>query len=173
MLELDTIIDSHFINMLEQKLEKTSLKRVDSDTIDKLIDKDEKKESVLSDQEKEQVKAIFEKAINNKSYTIQLEAMAPDEMPVTVTMPEFMRRMKDMSAAGGGGMQMFGNFPDNYTVSVNANHAIAGKILKEQEEQKQQALAKQAFDLALLQQNMLQGAELTAFIQRSIDLATK
>lgn len=173
VLELDTVIDSHFINMLEQKLEKTSLKRVDSDTIDKLIDKDEKKESVLSDAEKEQVKGVFEKAINNKNYTIQLEAMATDEMPVSVTMPEFMRRMKDMSAAGGGGMQMFGNFPDNYTVSVNANHAIAGKILKEKEEQKQQELAKQAFDLALLQQNMLQGPELTAFIQRSIELATK
>ena len=173
VLELDTVIDSHFINMLEQKLEKTSLKRVDSDTIDKLIDKDEKKESVLNEKETEQVKGVFEKAINNKSYTVQLEAMAPDEMPVSVTMPEFMRRMKDMSAAGGGGMQMFGNFPDNYTVSVNANHAIAAKILKEKEEQKQQELAKQAFDLALLQQNMLQGAELTAFIQRSIDLAAK
>jgi molecular chaperone HtpG len=173
VLELDTVIDSHFINMLEQKLEKTSLKRVDSDTLDKLIDKDEKKESVLNEKETEQVKGVFEKAINNKSYTVQLEAMAPDEMPVSVTMPEFMRRMKDMSAAGGGGMQMFGNFPDNYTVSINANHAIAAKILNEKEEQKQQALAKQAFDLALLQQNMLQGAELTAFIQRSIDLATK
>ena len=173
VLELDTVIDSHFINMLEQKLEKASLKRVDSDTLDKLIDKGEKKESVLSEQEKEQVKGVFEKAINNKSYTVQLEAMAPDEMPVSISMPEFMRRMKDMSAAGGGGMQMFGNFPDNYTVSINANHAIASKIIKEKEEGKQQELAKQAFDLALLQQNMLQGAELTAFIQRSFDLATK
>jgi molecular chaperone HtpG len=173
VLELDSVIDSHFINMLEQKLEKTSLKRVDSDTIDKLIDKDEKKESVLSDEEKEKVKGIFEKAINNKNYSVQVEAMATDEMPVAVTMPEFMRRMKDMSAAGGGGMQMFGNFPDNYTVSVNANHAISAKLLKESDEAKQVDLAKQAFDLGLLQQNMLQGAELTAFIQRSVDLATK
>lgn len=173
VLVLDSVIDSHFINMLEQKLEKTSLKRVDSDTVDKLIDKDEKKESVLSDEEKEKVKGVFEKAINNKSYSIQVEPMATDEMPVAVTMPEFMRRMKDMSAGGGGGMQMFGNFPDNYTVSVNANHAFTGKILKEADETKQSALAKQAFDLALLQQNMLQGPELTAFIQRSVDLATK
>ena len=172
VLQLDTIIDSHFINQLEQKLEKTSLKRVDSDTIDKLIDKDEKKESVLNDKEKEKVKGIFESAINNKNYAVQVEAMAPDEMPVSVTMPEFMRRMKDMSAAGGG-MQMFGNFPDSYTVAVNANHAITGKILKEADEARQKELAKQAFDLALLQQNMLQGADLTAFIQRSVELATK
>lgn len=172
VLQLDTVIDSHFINMLEQKLEKTSLKRVDSDTVDKLIDKDEKKESVLSDEEKETVKGIFEKAINKKEYAVQVEAMAPDEMPVAVTMPEFMRRMKEMGGAGGG-MQMFGSFPDNYSVSVNANHSITGKILKQSDENKQKELAKQVFDLALLQQNMLEGPELTAFIQRSIALATK
>ena len=172
VLQLDTVIDSHFVNMLEQKLEKTSLKRVDSDTVDKLIDKDEKKESVLSDEEKETVKGIFEKAINKKEYAVQVEPMAPDEMPVAVTMPEFMRRMKEMGGAGGG-MQMFGSFPDNYSVSINANHSITGKILKESDETKQKELAKQAFDLALLQQNMLQGPELTAFIQRSIELATK
>ena len=172
VLKMDIVIDSHFINHLEQKLEKTMLKRVDADTIDKLIDKDDKMESVLSNDDQEKIKAIFEKAINNKSMTIQVESLSPDEMPVTITMSEFMRRMKDMAATGGG-MPMMGGMPDQYNMSVNGNHAIISKILKSNNKKVQNNLAKQAFDLAMLSQNMLSGAELTDFIKRSVTLATK
>lgn len=172
VLKMDIVIDSHFINHLEQKLEKTMLKRVDADTIDKLIDKDDKMESVLSKDEQEKIKAIFEKAVDNKSMIIQVESLSPDEMPVTITMSEFMRRMKDMAATGGG-MPMMGSMPDQYNVAVNGNHAIISKILKSDNEDGKQKLAKQAFDLAMLSQNMLSGAELTDFIKRSITLAAE
>lgn len=172
VLKMDIVIDSHFINHLEQKLEKTMLKRVDADTIDKLIDKDDKMESVLSKDEQEKIKAIFEKAVDNKSMIIQVESLSPDEMPVTITMSEFMRRMKDMAATGGG-MPMMGSMPDQYNVAVNGNHAIISKILKSDNDDGKQKLAKQAFDLAMLSQNMLSGAELTDFIKRSITLAAE
>lgn len=173
VLVLDSPIDSHFINMLESKLEKTSLKRVDADTVDKLIDKDEKIESVLSEKERDTLKETFEKAVNNKSMTITVESMSPDEMPVTITLPEFMRRMKDMAATGGGGYMMMGNMPDQYSVAVNANHPLMGKILKEENEEKKGQLAKQAIDLAKLSQNILTGADLTSFIQRSVALTAE
>ena len=108
VLILDGVLDNHFINTLEQKLEKTQIKRVDSETSDKLIDKDQKSESVLSAEEQEQVKSIFEKAINNKNMTLAVEAMSPDELPVVITMSEFMRRMKDMAKLGGGGYSFMG-----------------------------------------------------------------
>src|SRR5690606_8369363 len=160
---------NHFINTLEQKLEKTQIKRVDSDTADKLIDKDEKTESVLSSDEKEQVKGIFEKAINNTNMTIAVEAMATDDLPVVITMSEFMRRMKDMAKMGGGGYAFMGSMPDSYAVTVNGNHSIVQKILKAETEEQKTKLAKQAYDLALLSQNMLTGADLTNFIKRSVE----
>jgi molecular chaperone HtpG len=171
VLNLGGPIDSHFINMLERKLEKTNLKRVDSDVVDKLIDKDEKKESVLSEDEQKQLKEIFEKSIDSKNVTVTIESMAPDELPVTVTLPEFMRRMKDMAATGG--MGMMGNFPDHYTVSVNANHPLVNKVLKANDEQEKTRLAKQAYDLGLLSQNMLSGTNLTNFIRRSVELVSQ
>ncbi len=169
VLLLDGILDNHFINTLEQKLEKTQIKRVDSDTADKLIDKDEKTESVLSNDEKEQVKNIFEKAINNTNMTVAVEAMATDDLPVVITMSEFMRRMKDMAKMGGGGYAFMGSMPDSYAVTVNGNHSIVQKILKAETEEQKTRLAKQAYDLALLSQNMLTGADLTNFIKRSVE----
>ncbi len=172
VLLLDGAIDSHFINHMEQKLEKTSLKRVDAETIDKLIDKDEKIESVLSKEDEEKTKEVFEKAINNPAMTVMIESQSPNDMPVTITMSEFMRRMKDMAQTGGGGQfAMMGNMPDQYNMAVNANHTIIGKILKEKDEAKQTQLAKQAYDLAMLSQNLLSGADLTSFIKRSVELA--
>ncbi len=172
VLLLDGAIDSHFINHLEQKLEKTSLKRVDAETIDKLIDKDEKIESVLSKKDEEKTKEVFEKAINNPAMTVVVESQSPGDMPVTITMSEFMRRMKDMAQSGGGGQfAMMGNMPDQYNMAVNANHTIISKILKEKDEAKQAQLAKQAYDLAMLSQNLLNGADLTNFIKRSVELA--
>lgn len=171
VLLMNGIIDSHFVNFLEQKLEKTMLKRVDADTMDKLIDKDEKIESVLSKDEEEKVKEIFEKAVNNKSMNISVGSQSPDDMPVTITMSEFMRRMKDMAKMGGGGYAMMGNMPDQFDLTINGNHPIVGKILRAKKEEKKQQLAKQAYDLAMLSQNMLSGTDLTNFIKRSIELA--
>lgn len=170
VLLLDGVLDNHFINTLEQKLEKTQIKRVDSEIVDKLIDKDTKMESVLSKEEQEKVKAVFEKAINNKLMTVAVESLSTDELPVVITMSEWMRRMKDMAKMGGGGYAFMGGMPDNYNVSINGNHAITQKILKAENEEQQTKLAKQAFDLALLSQNMLTGADLTSFIKRSIEM---
>jgi molecular chaperone HtpG len=172
VLLLDGVLDSHFINTLEQRLEKTHLKRVDSDTIDKLIDKDLKLESVLNEEEQNKVKEIFEKAINNKSFNVSVESLSTDELPVVITMSEFMRRMKDMARTGGGGYSFMGSMPDNYNLSVNANHGIVQRILKAETEEQKVKLAKQACDLALLSQNMLTGADLTNFIRRSVELVS-
>lgn len=169
---LDSPIDSHFINQLEQKLEKTNMKRVDADIVDKLIDKDEKAESVLSDDEKEKLKKVFEEAINNSSMTVAVEALSPDELPVSLTMPEFMRRMKDMQQTGGG-MPFMGGMPDQYNLTINANHKMASKILKAGSEEEQKNIAKQNYDLALLSQNMLNGKDLTNFISRSVEMMEK
>lgn len=171
VIVLDGIIDSHFIGNLEQKLEKTQLKRVDSEIIDKLIEKENNIASVLSKEEEEKVKSVFEAAINNKSMSVAIESLSPDDLPVTITMSEWMRRMKDMArTGGGGGMNFMGSMPDSYNVAVNGNHAIIQKILKAEAEEQKQKLAKQAYDLALLSQNMLTGADLTNFIKRSVEM---
>lgn len=172
VLIMDGVLDSHFINTLEQKLEKTHLKRVDSDTADKLIDKDAKSESVLSQDEQTRVKEVFEKAINNKYFTVSVESLSPDELPVVITMSEFMRRMKDMAKMGGGGYAFMGSMPDQYAVAINGNHSIIQKLLKAEGDEQKAKLAKQAFDLALLSQNMLTGADLTNFIKRSVELVS-
>ncbi|MDP2413714.1 molecular chaperone HtpG [Daejeonella sp.] len=169
VLNLNSPIDPHFISQLEQKLEKTSLKRVDAEVADKIISKEDQTVHVLNDEEKAQVKAIFEKAIVKPNMRIEIESLNPEELPVIVTMDEFMRRMKDMSKMGGG-MGFYGNLPDNYNVAINGNHKLIGKILQTQDEAEQTQLAKQAFDLALLSQGMLTGAELTEFVNRSVSL---
>ncbi|HWD89147.1 MAG TPA: molecular chaperone HtpG [Mucilaginibacter sp.] len=169
ILLMNSPIDNHFISGLEQKLDKTSLKRVDSDVADKLIKKEDAPAHVLTDEQSAQVKTIFEKAINKPTYKVELESMNPGELPVTVTMDEFMRRMKEMAAMGGG-MGFYGSMPDNYKVVVNANHKLISKILEQEGEEDQSQLAKQAFDLALLSQGLLTGAELTEFVNRSVNL---
>jgi molecular chaperone HtpG len=171
VLILDGVLDPHFINSLEQKLDKTQFKRVDSDTLDKLIPKDEKRETVLNEEEQKSLKEIFEMAVNNKERTVQVEAMAPEDLPVTVTASEWSRRMKDMAKTGGG-YGFFGPMPEQYTVSVNGNHPLSQRILRADTEEKKVTLAKQAYDLALLGQNMLTGADLTNFIKRSVDLVS-
>ena len=117
VLLMDSVIDQHYVNFLEQKLEKTQLKRVDADTVDKLIDKDENLESVLTDDEKEKVKTIFEEAVKNQQMTISVESLSPEDLPVTITMNEFMRRMKDMARTGGGRIRHDGQ----YARSVRTN----------------------------------------------------
>lgn len=171
VLSFDGVLDSHFINTLEQKLEKTQIKRVDSDTAEKLISKDEKLESVLNKDQEDQVKSIFDKAISNTNMTVAIEPMSPDDLPVVITMSEFMRRMKDMAKTGGG-YGFMGTMPDNYNVAINGNHTIVQKILNAETEEQKTKLAKQAYDLALLSQNMLTGSELTNFIKRSVEMVS-
>lgn len=173
VLVLNSVIDSHFINLLERKVEKFNLKRVDADSIDKLIDKDEKIESVLSEDQITKVKEIFEGAISNPSMTVSVESLSTDELPVSITLPEFMRRMKDMAASGGGGMAFMGKMPEQYNVVVNANHSITQKILSVENTDDKQKIAKQAYDLALLSQGLLAGADLTNFIKRSVEIVSK
>jgi len=171
VLLMDGPLDNHFISQLEQKLEKTSLKRIDSDVLDKLIEKDIKIESVLTEDESKTVKEVFDQAIDKTTMNVEVTGLSPDELPVTVTMDEFMRRMKDMAKMGGGGMMGFyGNLPDNYKVSVNGNHKLIKKLLATEDKDTQKRLARQAFDLALLSQGMLTGADLTAFVERSVEL---
>ena len=168
VLQMDSPIDPHFISHLERKLEKTALKRIDSDVADKLIDKNEEISLVLTDEQKTSVKDVFEKAIHNGNMKVEVEAMSPGEFPVTVTMDEFMRRMKEMAKMGGG-MGFYGAMPDNYKVAINGNHKLIDRILKA-DPATQSQLAKQAFDLAMLSQGMLTGADLTEFVNRSIEL---
>lgn len=170
VLVMDSPIDSHFIQHLEGKLEKTSLKRVDSDVAEKLIQKDDGYANLLTEEQTTKIKEVFEKAINSKTYSVEVESLSPDELPVTVTMDEFMRRMKDMAQTGGGGMSFYGSLPDNYKVGINGNHGVIDKILKTEDEEEQSKLAKQAFDLALLSQGLLTGKDLTAFVKRSVEL---
>ncbi len=174
VLLMNSPIDTHFIHHLEMnpdshQEEKTSWKRVDADVVDKLIVKEDAAKHVLTEDEISKLKTIFEKAINKPdSYQVEVESLPADAMPVTITMEEWMRRMKDMSKLGGG-MNFYGSMPDNYKVVINANHKLISKILNADEE-KQIDMAKHAFDIALLAQGLLKGAELTAFVERSVDV---
>ena len=169
ILLMNSPIDNHFIGHLEHKLEKTSFKRVDADVADKLIAKEDAPAHILNEEQSAKVKSVFEKAISKPAYKIELESLNPDELPVTVTMDEFMRRMKEMAAMGGG-MSFYGSMPDNYKVIINGNHPLISRIVNEENEEIQTNLSKQAFDLALLSQGLLTGAELTEFVNRSVAL---
>lgn len=171
VLVMDSPIDNHFINHMEQKLEKTTFKRVDADVVNKLIEKEETYEDILTEDERTKVKEVFTHAINKPNMEVQMEAHSAEELPVTVTMDEYMRRMKDMAKMGGGGpMSFYGMMPDNYKVGVNGNHPLIKRILETADEAEQAKLAKQAFDLALLSQGMLTGSDLTEFVNRSVSL---
>ena len=170
VLMLDSPIVSHLLQKLETSKEKVSFVRVDSDHVDNLIKKDDEKISKLSEEEKEKLKADFEKVIPAEKYTVQLEAMDSTSAPLIITQPEFMRRMKEMQQTGGGGMFGMGNMPEMYNLVVNTNHDLIHTILNTKTEKKQERLIKQSLDLARLSQNLLKGEELTAFIKRSFDM---
>jgi len=163
-------LDNHFVQQLEQKLDNIAFKRVDADVADKLIGKEENPPHILTAEQTEEVKAIFDKAINKPLMKVEVESLNPEELPVTVTMEEFMRRMKEMAKMGGGGMSFYGSLPDSYNVAINGNHKLISRILGAGTEEEKINLARQAFDLALLSQGMLTGAELTAFVNRSVQL---
>ncbi len=168
VLLLDSPIISHLIQKLESNEKNISFSRVDSDTLENLIKKDEKSISKLDDKQKDKLKGYLEEIIPKEKFTLQLEALDSDTIPFMITQPEFMRRMKDMQATGGGGM--FGNMPEIYNVVVNTNSNLISNILSIKTKNKRERLIKQSMDLAKLSQNLLKGEDLTDFIKRSFDL---
>jgi molecular chaperone HtpG len=170
VLLLDSPIVSHLIQKLESDNENLTFVRVDSDHIDKLIAKEENQISKLSEEEQGNLKTVVEEFVPKANYTVQLEPMDSTAAPFIITQPEFMRRMKEMSQTGGGGMFGMGNFPEMYNLVVNSNSELATTILNTPDKSAQESLIKQALDLAKISQGLLKGEELTAFVKRSFEL---
>ena len=170
VLLLDSPIISHLIQKIEGDNNTMTFVRVDSDSIDKLIKKEETSISKLSDEEKETLKTVLEGFVPKQKYSVQMEALDSNDAPFMITQPEFMRRMKEMSQSGGGGMFGMGNMPEMYNLVVNINSELASNILNSSDSATQENLVKQALDLAKLSQNLLKGEELTAFVKRSFEL---
>ncbi len=171
VVKLETMVDAAFINNVEMKWEGIQFVRVDADVVDNLIDKQENVESILSKDEVEQAKKLFEFQVPEITLTVEVKGLSQDGAPVVATRPEFMRRMKDMASMGGGGMTAFyAQMPDEVHLTINGNHPIYQSLLKESDVDKQQKQARNLADLALLSQGLLKGAELTNFINRSVDL---
>jgi molecular chaperone HtpG len=168
VLLMDTPIDSHFINMLEQETENTSFVRVDAEVTDKLIKKEEELSSKLSQEDKDKLKPVIEKQLDEKQFQIAFENLSESEQPMLIIQPEFMRRMKDMSAVGG--MNFMGSLPDSYQLVVNTNHPVINRLAAEQDATAQEKQINQLIDLAMLSKNLLKGEKLTRFIKRSVDL---
>jgi molecular chaperone HtpG len=170
VLLLDSPIVSHLIQKLEAEKENISFVRVDSDHIDNLIKKDDEKVSKLDEKQKETLKSEFEEVVPKEKYTVQLEDMDSSAMPIMITQPEFMRRMKEMQQTGGGGMFGMGNMPEMFNLVVNTNHPLIEEILNTKTKKKKQRLISQSLDLALLSQNLLKGEAMTNFIRRSFEM---
>ena len=168
VLLLDSPIISHLIQKMEGSKEKIGFARVDGDSIENLIKKDEAIVSKISDKEKEKLKPIIEQIVKESGYTVQLEAMDSKSLPFVLAQPEFMRRMKEMQQNGGNGMM--GNMPEMYTLLVNTNHELISEVLKTKTSKKRERLIIQALDIAKLSQGLLKGEALTKFLQRSLDL---
>jgi molecular chaperone HtpG len=171
VVKMETIVDASFIQNIEMKWENTSFVRVDADIVDNLIDKQDTAESVLSKEETDQIKALFDVKPSDITVTVEVKGLSKDTAPVVATRSEFMRRMKDMAAIGGGGMMNFyGQMPDEVTLTVNGNHPIYQTLLKEADTEKQQKQVRNLADLALLSQGLLKGSDLTNFINRSVEM---
>ncbi|MFA6200836.1 MAG: molecular chaperone HtpG [Bacteroidales bacterium] len=171
VLLMDGILDNHFVNLLEQKIKDCRFVRIDSDVIDKLIPKDEIIPSKLNEKEIENLKTMVEAQVDKKTFTVVMENMNETESPLTITQNEFMRRMKEMSEMGGGGMASFyGEMPDNYNLVVNTNHPLMSEVLNEKDVEKQTEILSQLKDLALLSQGLLKGEALNNFVKRSIEI---
>ena len=171
VLLMETMLDPHYINQMESKLKDVSFVRVDADTLDKLIAKDENTVSKLSDEQQKLLQPIIEATVSKEQFSVVFENLSETDPPIMITRPEFMRRMKDMNQMGGGGpMGFYGQMPDMYNLIVNSNHPLMTKIIDEKDSAKQNYLAKQASDLGLLSQGLLKGENLTNFIKRSIEL---
>ncbi len=169
VLVMDSPLDTHFINTLEQKFKETTFARVDSNLIDKLIEKDDALPSVLSEEQIKQLKEMVEGLVEKGKFDVLTESMSPDDQPMLITRPEFMRRMKDMAAMGGG-YSFMGDIPERYNLLLNLNHRLISRLFDENNEENRKSLVKQMIDLAMLSQNMLKGQALTEFLRRSVDL---
>lgn len=169
VLVMDGILDTHFINTIEHKLTDIMFRRVDSDTVDNLIKKEENSISKLDETQKERLKEIIEKNIEKEKFTVIFEGLGETEVPFLIIQPEFMRRMKDMAALGGGYTGL-GSMPEFYNLVINANHPITQMILDQQDEEAQNRLVSHLYDLALVSQNLLKGEKLTAFLKRSVEM---
>lgn len=165
VLVLDSPLDAHFINMLESKNE-ASFARLDADTLDNLIKKSAETTSALTDENKQQLQPVIESVLNDSSYKVQFENMQADDAPVLITQSEFARRMKEMSAVGGG-YDFMGTMPEMYQVTVNTNHPVIMKIASQDDVEKQKTDVRHTIDLALLAKGLLKGQALTEFINRS------
>ncbi|WP_026769336.1 molecular chaperone HtpG [Asinibacterium sp. OR53] len=171
VVKMETLVDAAFINNMEMKWENTSFTRVDADIVDNLIDKQESSNTVLSKEEEDQLKALFTLQIADLNVTTEVKGLSTSSAPVVATRPEFMRRMKDMAGVGGGGMTAFyAQMPDEVTLTVNGNHPIYQKLLKETNADIQQKQVRTLADLALLSQGLLKGNDLTSFINRNVEL---
>ncbi len=170
VLLMDTVLDNHFVNLLEQKWGSTRFVRVDSDVVEKLIPKDDSIPEKLSKEEQEKLKPIIESEIDSKKYTVMLESLEETDQPMLITQNEFMRRYKEMSMMGGGGMSFYGELPESYNLVVNINHPLVGEILNDTDQEHQKELVHQLTDLALLSNGLLKGEALTNFINRSVKI---
>ena len=170
VLVMDSILDSHFVNLLERKFEQTRFVRVDSDVVEKLIPKEDSIPEKLSAEEKDKLKPIIEKEVDTKKITVLLESLEESDQPMVITQNEFMRRYKEMSMIGGGGMGFYGEMPESYNLVVNINHPLIGQILNTEDEEKQKELVCQLTDLALLSNGLLKGEALNKFIDRSVNI---
>ncbi|MCP1995661.1 molecular chaperone HtpG [Flavobacterium sp. HSC-61S13] len=164
---MDSPIVSHLIQKLESENEKLTFARVDADHVNNLIKKDDNPISKLSEEETTSLKEVLETVVPKEKYTVQMEALDSTDEPFVITQPEFMRRMKEMSASGGGGMFGMGNFPEMYNLIVNTNSEFAASLLNNTDTAKRDSNIKQALDLAKLSQGLLKGEELTAFVKRN------
>jgi len=165
---LESPLTSHLVSKLEQKIENFSFARVDADTIDKLIEKEEDLPSKLSEDEQKAIQPLIEDSVEKEKFTVQFQSMSEKDQPMIITQAEFMRRMKEQQMTGGG--NMFGAMPEMYNLVVNSNHPLIGEIVSESDETKKKELISQVVDLAMLSQNMLKGEALSKFIKRSVDL---
>ena len=170
VLLMDSPLESHFINLLEQKIEKSRFVRVDSDTVEKLIPHDDSIPEKLSKEEKEKLQPIIEGEIDKQRFTVQLESLEESDAPMQVTQSEFMRRYREMAQTSGGGMGFYGELPESYNLVVNINHPLIGRVLNETDTDKQKDLVHQLTDLALLANGLLKGEALSKFLQRSVQM---
>ena len=166
----DSPIAAHLLQKLESSKEKLAFARVDADSLDNLIKKEETQISKLSDEEKEKLKSQIEVVLPEQGYVLQLEPLDSEAAPFVITEPEFMRRMKEMQQTGGGGMYGMGAMPDMFNLVVNTNHPLTTEILNTRTAKKRERLINQSLDLARLSKGLLKGEALTEFINRSFDM---
>jgi molecular chaperone HtpG len=170
VVKMETLVDAAFLNTMEMKWDNVTFVRVDADIVDNLIDKQEANETVLSKEEAEKLKELFTLQIPELNVTTEVKGLSVATPPVVATRPEFMRRMKDMGAVGGGMTAFYAQMPDEVTLTVNGNHPIYQTLLKESNDDKKSKQVRNLADLALLSQGLLKGTELTNFINRSVEM---